>query len=221
MLHYPDFFDTAPVITLYDPLAEFLGATDGGVMEYRYLDAVMLAGHSCPTVACAFLMTRAALAALYTDQLPVRGEIQVDFRDAQSDATTGMVASVVRLITGAAGIDGFKGIGGHFHRDGLLKFEADIDHEILFTRTDTVTAVKVSANPARVPSHPRLRELMSACLDGHASETQQADFRNLWQARVRTLLLKHAHDPMVINVQILSNGRLSAAQERAVATGAR
>lgn len=48
MTYYPDFFDAAPVITLHDPLAQFLGAVDGGIMEYRYLDAVRLTGPSSP-----------------------------------------------------------------------------------------------------------------------------------------------------------------------------
>jgi len=34
---------------LRDPLAELLGAAEGGIVEYRYADAVKLAGHSCPT----------------------------------------------------------------------------------------------------------------------------------------------------------------------------
>jgi len=50
-MQYPSFFDTARKITVYDPLAELLGAFDNGVIEYSYVDAVKLAGHSCPTVA--------------------------------------------------------------------------------------------------------------------------------------------------------------------------
>ena len=41
-----------------DPLARFLGAAEDGVIEYTYADTVKLAGHSCPTVASAYLMTR-------------------------------------------------------------------------------------------------------------------------------------------------------------------
>lgn len=59
-MHYPAFFDDVPAIRLYDPLAEFLGAVDDGVIEYRYLDAVKLAGHSCPTVASASRPTTAS-----------------------------------------------------------------------------------------------------------------------------------------------------------------
>ena len=55
----PAFFDAAPGITMQDALARTLGAVQDGVIEYRYLDAVKLCGHSCPTVAGAWLMTRA------------------------------------------------------------------------------------------------------------------------------------------------------------------
>ena len=60
-MQYPTFFDQAPVITMRDPLAALLGAADDGLIDYRYIDAVRLAGHSCPTVAGAYLMARAAM----------------------------------------------------------------------------------------------------------------------------------------------------------------
>ncbi len=66
----PAFFDAVASIGVADPLAELLGAAEGGRIEYRYLDAVKLAGHSCPTVAGAWLMTRTALARLYPDGAP-------------------------------------------------------------------------------------------------------------------------------------------------------
>ncbi len=79
----PAFFDQAPAIVMYDALAQTLGATSDGLIEYRYLDAVKLAGHSCPTVAGAWLMTRAALARLYPGQTPHRGEVRVAMREPQ------------------------------------------------------------------------------------------------------------------------------------------
>ena len=60
-MQFPAFFEQAPSIRLYDPLAQFLGATPTGIMEYRYADAVRLCGHSCPTVASAWLMGIKAL----------------------------------------------------------------------------------------------------------------------------------------------------------------
>jgi len=53
-MNFPDFFAQVPCITLRDPLADLLGSATGGLMSYGYADAVKLAGHSCPTVACAY-----------------------------------------------------------------------------------------------------------------------------------------------------------------------
>ena len=65
-MNFPEFFESAPRITVRDPLARFLGAVEDGIIEYTYSDAVKLAGHSCPTVASAYLMTRAAMPVSYT-----------------------------------------------------------------------------------------------------------------------------------------------------------
>ena len=43
---FPDFFAQAPVITVRDPLAQFLGAVRQGLIQYGYADVVRLAGHS-------------------------------------------------------------------------------------------------------------------------------------------------------------------------------
>ena len=72
---FPAFFAQAPTQRIRDPLAQFLGAATDGVLEYHYADAVRLAGHSCPTVAGAYLLTRRGLRALYGDDLPERGNI--------------------------------------------------------------------------------------------------------------------------------------------------
>src|SRR5574337_2088150 len=82
---FPGFFAAAPRITLRDPLAAFLGAAADGVIEYQYADVVKLAGHSCPTVASAYLITRAALRALYPDSLPERGGIRLELREQREE----------------------------------------------------------------------------------------------------------------------------------------
>ncbi|HRF73218.1 MAG TPA: hypothetical protein PL117_10630 [Accumulibacter sp.] len=200
-MHFPEFFDAAPRITVRDPLARFLGAAEDGVIDYTYGDAVRLAGHSCPTVAGAYLMTRAALRALYPEALPERGGIRVELRDEQLAGVTGVVANVASLVTGATHDTGFKGIGGHFDRRGLLFFGADIPGQIRFTRVDTGASVTVFARLDRVPSDPRIVSLLPRCLGGSATADEAALFRSLWQDRVRTLLVEHAEDPETIVVQ--------------------
>jgi hypothetical protein len=196
-MSFPEFFAAAPRIVLTDPLARFLGAGDGTI-EYGYADAVRLAGHSCPTVASAWLMTRAALRALYPDATPERGAIRVELAGAADEGVTGVIANVASLVTGAAGDAGFKGIGGRFDRRNLLVFGAPIDGEMRFTRVDTGAGATVYANLERVPSDPRIGMLIRGCITGTATAAELALFGSLWQSRVRALLLEHADDPKTI-----------------------
>lgn len=200
-MRFPAFFDAVPGIVLHDPLAEFLGATEGGLIEYRYVDAVRLAGHSCPTVAAAWGMTRRALAALYPDGTPQRGAIRADFRADRLSGVTGVIASVVTLITGATLDSGFKGIAGRFDRRKLMYFVADIADEIRFTRLDTGAAVDVRAELQGIPFAPETQALLQKCLVGRASAGEAATFRDCWQARVRSVLLEHGDDPGVFPVR--------------------
>ncbi|WP_319002454.1 hypothetical protein [Dechloromonas denitrificans] len=153
-MSYPAFFAEIPVIRLRDPLAVFLGASDDGIFEYRYLDAVRLAGHSCPTVAAAWNMTRLALQALYPDELPCRGNIRVELRGGVEAGVTGVIGSVVSLLTGAAAQGGFKGLAGQFGRQNLMHFAAEIPLELRFSRLDSVLAVDVAWRRRLHPGRP-------------------------------------------------------------------
>lgn len=197
----PDFYDEAPRITMFDPLAKFLGAAEGGIIEYRYVDAVKAAGHSCPTVASAWLMTARALEALYPKDVPERGAIRVHFRHDSTSGVTGVIASIVTLITGATHDTGFKGLAGRFDRRELLFFNAVVPEEIRFTRKDSGAAVDVTAHLEHVPGDPRMGALMSACIAGHADDATQREFGRLWQERVRRILIEHARDDAVISVR--------------------
>lgn len=197
---YPAFFDQAPAITMHDSLAEFLGASSDGLLVYRYIDAVRLAGHSCPTVAGAWLMTRRALQMLYRDAMPERGAIEVHFSSSQDEDVTGVIASVVGLVTGAAGPGGFKGIGGHFSRQNLLQFASAIPGEARFARTDTGAAVHLRMHMQRVPGDPRTSELLRSSLRGRATPEEKAEFADLWQQRVKSILIDHADDTELIGV---------------------
>jgi len=196
-MQYPAFFDAVPGIRLYDPLAAFLGASADGIVEFSYLDAVKLAGHSCPTVASAYWMTRLALRALYEEEMPVRGEVAVEFSGALESGVTGVVANVASLITGAAADGGFKGLAGRFERRHLLSFAAAVPLEIRYTRRDGGGQVDASANLQRVPASAEMSALIQRCLDGSANAEESRRFGELWQDRVRRILLDHGDDPEV------------------------
>ena len=197
----PGFFDQVRSLTVYDPLAEFLGAAEDGRIEYRYLDAVKLAGHSCPTVAAAYWMTLKGLARLYPDSLPQRGGIRVEFSEDQLSGVTGVIANVVAMLTGATHDTGFKGIGGRFDRRRLLYFSAAVGEEIRYTRIDSGAAVDVAARLQAIPFAAQTGDLMRKCLDGSATRDETAEFRKCWQARVRAILLDHGDDPEVFLVR--------------------
>lgn len=202
MMRYPEFFDAAPTITMHDPLAEFLGATQDGLMEYHYVDVVTLAGHSCPTVASAFLILRAGLNALYSGKAPERGGVRVEFHGQAEEGVVGVMANVASFITGVTRETGFKGLGGRFDRRELLDFGADIRAEIRLIRKDTGKSADVSARLDSVPMDPRVRQLLPHCLSNAQDKEALQNFQTLWQDRVRRLLLEHADDPEIIQVRL-------------------
>ena len=200
-MNYPAFYDQAPRILMRDPLAAFLGVAEDGLLEYSYIDAVRLAGHSCPTVAGAWLMARTALRALYPDEPAERGGIAVRMPAAEDEGVTGVIAQVLTLITGAAAGNGFHGIGGRFVRQSLLGFSAASGATaVQFSRRDNGTAVAVELDLATVPSAPNLHELMVGALQPDATAEQRAAFAQAWQGRVQRLLLDHADDPQVLRL---------------------
>lgn len=200
-MNYPAFYDQAPRIRMRDPLAALLGASEGGLLEYSYLDAVRLAGHSCPTVAGAYLVARAAMLALFPDGPAVRGDIDVRMPGPETEGTHGVVAQILTLVTGAAAANGFHGIGGRFSRQHLLRFSDVTDaNAIGFRRRDNASAVSVELDLSSIPAPSNLRNLLSAAMNPSASEVQKSEFAQAWQGRVRTLLLDHGDDPQVLRV---------------------
>lgn len=198
---FPDFFAQVPRVALRDPLAGFLGAAEGGLIDYGYDDAVRLAGHSCPTVAGAWVTTVRALRALYGAETPERGGIAVAFQERQEAGVTGVTASVVTLLTGAAGPGGFKGLGGRYVRADLLAFGVAGVTGVRFARRDTGRAVSCLLDLSAVPPDPRITSLLPGLLAGRASPEEARLFGALWQERVRRILLEHADDPALVAVQ--------------------
>ena len=187
---YPSFFDKVEPIIMKDPLAEFLGACKEGIIEYGYTDLVKLAGHSCPTVAGAYLMSKAALDKLYKDETPIRGEIKVELRGSLDEGVVGVIGNCISFITGAANEGGFKGIGGNFSRNNKLFFNVKINADVRFTRLDNQKKVSVTYDPSSVPANPRQKELMQKIMQKTATKEDFIEFQKLWQERVEKILLQ-------------------------------
>ena len=188
-MKYPTFFDKVPSIQLQDPLSDFLGAFAEGKMEISYIECVKLAGHSCPTVAGAYLMALKGLEALYGDQLPQRGSIHVSMKEGEADGVTGVICNVVSFIAGANGASGFKGLNGNMARNNLVSYNVAMNGAVKLTRLDTDESVTLSYNPSIIPADPWMQPLMGKCLQGLASEEEKETFGALWQSRVEDILL--------------------------------
>lgn len=199
---FPDFFVQVPPLRLRDELSRLLGATSDGVIEYHYADAVRLAGHSCPTVAAAWLGARAGLSTLYPDPdvLPERGGVSVSLPGAEDEGVNGVIGQVLTLVTGAAAGNGFQGIGGNHARRNLLHYDVANVGGMRFRRHDTGDAVDVRVDVRAIPADPEQMPLLGAILEGHASAAEYHRFGQLWQDRVRRLL-ERADDPSVVQVR--------------------
>ena len=197
-MNYPAFFDKVQPIQLHDPLSQFLGAFENGNLEITYLDCVKLAGHSCPTVAGAYLMALKGLEALFPGALPQRGRIKIEMRDDIANGVTGVTGNVIAFIAGAAGPGGFKGIQGNFSRNNLITYNAAIQSEARLTNLDTNESVEVDYNPSGIPPSPEMQPLMGKALQGKASKEELKRFGEVWQERVEKILLsKDLWDTMI------------------------
>jgi hypothetical protein len=186
----PDFFNDINPITMRDPLSNILGAARDGIITYSYTDVIKLAGHSCPTVAGAYLMVQEGLRALYGDALPVRGEIKVLMSGTLGEGVVGVIANVASMITGATDDGGFHGLNGKFDRRNLLFYEVDIRGEMALERVDTGVRVILSYDPSSILPDVQMKELMMKVMSGSADEQDRKDFGELWQDRVRRIMLE-------------------------------
>jgi formylmethanofuran dehydrogenase subunit E len=186
-MNYPKFYDEVEVIKVKDELSNVLNTFQNGEYEFGYLDVVKSAGHSCPTVAGAYVMALQALKALYPDKLPVRGDIKVEFKESLEDGVAGVIGNVISQITGATDKSGFKGLGGVFARHSLMFFDADINSSARFTRVDTGKSVDVFYNPSSITPDPKMQPLMQKVMQKSATKDEFEEFGRLWQDRVERI----------------------------------
>ena len=123
-------------------------------------------------------------------------------RDARDRGTTGVIASIATLLTGAAAETGFGGIGpqGRFSRRDLLTFGAPIAGLMALTREDNGARVELELNASIVPFPAEIQTLMPKAVSGQANTEELARFGALWQSRVRAMLLEHADDPQMLQI---------------------
>jgi len=196
-MNYPKFFNTIETIKLQDPLSNLLGTFENGLIEFSYLDVVKNAGHSCPTVAGAYLLALEGIKALYENDTPVRGEIFVSFSEDSSEGVAGVIANVLSHITGATESLGFKGLNGNFVRHDLMQFNAEISSSIKLQRLDTGKTVELVYNPSSIAQNPQTGPLMQKIMQNIATPEEKKLFGTLWQERVENIF---KNIPQVIKV---------------------
>ncbi len=183
-------FPESATLRLYDPLGDMLGAGDG-IYEYTFDDVVKLSGHACPTVAGAFLVAKQAIMTLFEHDIAQRGNMRVTVHGAQDEGTNGPFSQVLTLITGAAADNGFKGLGGHQVRQGLLTFDTSGKRAKLcytFTRISNGKSTTIAYNASSIVGSPTIEEDMQKLFAGEADETTLKRFRFAWSERVRRIL---------------------------------
>lgn len=202
-----DFFNKVEPIMLVDPLAFALGASDEGEpYVYHYTDIIKYSGHSCPAVSGGFMMAKLGLKELYGDDTPIRGDIKVTMKGAPDEKVNGPISQVISFITGAAGDTGFKGMKGKFSRYNLMIYENDnpsengILAEAIFERMDTGKKVNVAYNASAIPSNPEMGKIMPLIISGKASKEEIIKFGDLWQERVRIVLLETPENAFNVKV---------------------
>lgn len=198
--NFRDFLLDAEPIRFRDPLAEALGVfkVEKAVLEYTFLDVVKLAGHACPTTAAAYLCCQKALLELYSDEIPLRGEIAITVYGEPDEGVYGVISQIFTLLTGAAAAAGFRGLGPKFKRKDLLKFSSEkIDpgaQSFKFQRLDNKKTVTVKLYPDKIPfpadKAKRLQALMPKVIWEAAKKDERTEFQNLWMEKVRNMLVE-------------------------------
>lgn len=112
-------------VKIHEPFAEYLMSN---AEEYSFdlslLDAIHLAGHACPAIIGAFLITQAAIDQLFDNKICIRGDVEIATSSSSQTGATGPMTNVMSFITGAWAESGFGGLGGDFRRRNLLKYNS-------------------------------------------------------------------------------------------------
>ena len=186
-MKYRKQFNKYEKIVVEDELAKFLGVNEDGVIEFSYIDIVKSAGHSCGTVAGAYIVALEGLKALYKDELPQRGEIKVELKRSPREDNAGVVGSVLSNITGASVDYGFGGIPtGKFNRRDTLFFDVNMQEDVRFTRLDTGECVGINYKPGKVVNP---MAILKSAIGADATQADKESFADRFQEMVHTLFM--------------------------------
>lgn len=143
-------------IKVHDAFAEFL-LSDSCVHTYEIslLDCYRFAGHICHSMTGAFLVTAAAVKALWPEtNCCERGDLSIEFGSSINELATGPRSNLISYITGSWAESGFPGLSGKFVRKNLISYAVeDIPLKaVRFTRLSTQSSVTLIYNASELLS---------------------------------------------------------------------
>ncbi len=200
-MNFPTFYSEIPTIKFFEPLADVLGSSSDGIVEFSFKDAVKIAGHGCPTVGGAYLMIFHGLKKLYSDGIPTRGNIEVHVSDPIDSGATGVVGMIAGSIVGAADKGGFKGLGGQFSRHNSLFFNASFDGDIKLKRKDNGQSVTLEYHPEIVSGNPEMGIYLKKVLDKTSSPDEKVLFQKMWNDRLKKIMVDEFYNPKLVLIK--------------------
>lgn len=164
-------------IMVHEPFAEFLSADSD---EYKFpitlLDVVRFAGHACPSMVGAFVISQRVVQELFPDTgVLVRGLVAVEIGSSVDRGATGPISNVFSMIFGAWDKSGFGGLQGKFTRRGLLSYDVSdlTPGTYRFTNLETGKKVEVFYDSSQVD------------IKGDVSDLS---FQEVWRMKIRRVV---------------------------------
>lgn len=188
-----DYITSTKPIFMRDPLLELLGQVEGPI-PYFYEEVVKLSGHSCGAVAGAWNITRLALNNLFSEEIPVRGQIRVLAPGSESEGNVGVFGEVISFITGAAPKTGFLGggFGKKYRRRDLMIYTEESTNTPqsemvwIFERIDNNKKVGIKYNTSKIlpPVTAEWNKISNKIVRGEATNVEIKEWVNYWNERV-------------------------------------
>lgn len=164
-------------IRVHEPFSKFLG---GDVEEYDFsislLDVVRFAGHACPSMVGAFLISQRAVKELFPEtNICERGKVSIQMPGLVDQGATGPISNVFSMIFGAWEKSGFGGLQGQFKRRNLLTYGApEVPAGVFrFTNTDTHHHVDIQYDPSKAKV---------------SDDSDSLPFQKIWRERITKIL---------------------------------
>ena len=184
-MKYLDFFDSIEKIVLKDELLIFLWVNNDWLIDFSYKDIVKTAGHSCWTVAWAYLIAQKWLKELFWNENPNRGKIKVEIKKAPTDDNAWVIWCVLSNITWATTNYWFWGIPTwEFNRRNTLFYNVDIESDVKLTDLITWKSVEINYRPWRIVNPMKI---LKSAIWPDATELDKKTFPIKFQAMVKTI----------------------------------